>query len=100
MIIFDDKKQNLFFPLTLNRSVGDLRCGILKLRQRLEELLDAEDTTFWIDPDLQDLYKTRHPDWKINEPANQGTLMVNSRLKPSSESISAIKDLKPNQGLV
>ena len=45
MIIFDDNKQNLFFPLTLNRSVGDLRCGILKLRQRLEELLDAEDTT-------------------------------------------------------
>ena len=100
MIIFDDKKQNLFFPLTLNRSVGDLRCGILKLRQRLEELLDAEDTTFWIDPDLQDLYKTRHPDWKLNEPANQRTLMVNSRLKPSSESINAIKDLKPNQGLV
>ncbi|MBP9038654.1 MAG: hypothetical protein KBF72_03785, partial [Candidatus Syntrophosphaera sp.] len=100
MIIFDDKKQNLFFPLTLNRCVGDLRCGILKLRQRLEELLAPEDTAFWIDPDLLNLYKARHPDWKLNEPALEGTLLVNSRLKPTSESIRAIKNLKPNQCLL
>ncbi len=100
MIIFDDKQQNLFFPLTLNRCVGDLRCGILKLRQRLEELLAPEDTAFWIDPDLLNLYKARHPDWKLNEPALEGTLLVNSRLKPTSESIRAIKNLKPNQCLL
>lgn len=51
MIIFDDHHSAAFYPLTLNRSVGDLRCGILKLRQRLQQFLeDNDDTAIWVDP--------------------------------------------------
>ncbi|HOH78527.1 MAG TPA: putative sugar nucleotidyl transferase, partial [Candidatus Cloacimonadota bacterium] len=35
MIIFDDQPI-AYYPLALTRSTGDLRCGILKLRQRLQ----------------------------------------------------------------
>ncbi len=37
-VIFDDDALSNFYPLTLNRSIGDLRCGITKLRQRLESI--------------------------------------------------------------
>jgi UDP-N-acetylglucosamine diphosphorylase/glucosamine-1-phosphate N-acetyltransferase len=93
MIIFDDKQANAFYPLTLNRCVGDLRCGILKLRQRLQQFRSGEDAAIWLDPVLQPIYRERHPDWSINEPAKEGTLCVNSRLMVSQESVEAVKNL-------
>lgn len=93
MIVFDDNKANCFYPLTLNRSVGDLRCGILKLRQRLQQLLGADETSIWIDPRLKALYVERHPDWKINQPSENEDLWVNSRLKVKNETIEAVRNL-------
>ena len=34
-VVFDDSCWENFFPVTLTRSTGDLRVGILKLRQRI-----------------------------------------------------------------
>ncbi len=94
MIIFDDQDRAAFHPLALNRSVGSLRCGILKLRQRLQQFLDAgDDTAVWIDPLLTDLYRERHPEWLINKPAPADSLLVNSRVKVSQNSIEAVKAL-------
>lgn len=94
MIIFDDQDRAAFYPLALNRSVGDLRCGILKLRQRLEQFLeDGETTAIWIDPLLTPLYRERKPDWQVNAPAPANSLLVNSRLKVSQSSIEAVKNL-------
>lgn len=99
MIIFDDSQAVAFHPLTLNRSVGDLRCGILKLRQRLQQLFADEDNAVWIDERLVPLYQERHPDWLINQGAEVDTLFVNSRLKANPEAIEAVKRLKPGQCL-
>lgn len=97
MIIFDDDKRDAFYPLTFTRLVGDLRCGILKLRQRLEATFGVEETVAWIDPTLVPLYRERHPDWKLNRPCAPKTLLVNSRLKPDANTISAAKKLKPGE---
>ncbi len=94
MIIFDDQQRAAFYPLAQNRSVGDLRCGILKLRQRLQQFLeDSEDTAIWIDPLLTDLYRERKPGWQVNQAAPAKTLLVNSRLKVSQSSIEEVKGL-------
>jgi UDP-N-acetylglucosamine diphosphorylase/glucosamine-1-phosphate N-acetyltransferase len=100
MIVFDDLKRDSFYPLALTRSVGDLRCGILKLRQRLQALLNDDDNRVWIDPDLMDIYRERHPDWAVNAPAGTGTLMVSSRTRPSTEVMDRIREIKPGEALV
>jgi len=98
MIIFDDKPQ-AFYPLTLTRSTSDLRCGILKLRQRLQALIDDNDTHLWIEDRLEPLYMERHPDWSINQPASGGELLVNSRLIPKPENIALVKALKLDEAI-
>lgn len=97
--IFDDPHRAAFFPLTHLRSTGDLRCGILKLRQRLESLF-AEDAGYIISPELVELYQERHPDWLINQAVIEDCLYVNSRLKPESEAYQLVSDLKPETALV
>ncbi len=98
MLVFDDH-ASAFYPLALNRSVGDLRCGILKLRQRLQQLFAAERTAVWIEPRLLTLYAERHPDWLINKKPDQPELWINSRLQVSPAAVSLIQGLEPEQGL-
>ena len=94
MIVFDDQYRAAFFPLAQNRSVGDLRCGILKLRQRLQQFLDdSDETAVWTDPLLTGLYRERKPEWPVNQPALANTLLVNSRLKVTQASIETLKSL-------
>ncbi|MCB5224209.1 MAG: putative sugar nucleotidyl transferase [Candidatus Cloacimonadaceae bacterium] len=100
MIIFDDYRTAAFYPLTQNRCLGDLRCGILKLRQRLEQFLDdRDDVEIWMDPLLAKLYQQRQPQWLVNQPASEGDLLVNSRLKVDQNSIEAVKRLIVGQCL-
>lgn len=96
MIIFDHQPIR-YFPITFTRPVSDLRCGILKLRQRLQALIDDSGTHLWIQPRLEELYQERHPDWMINKAGKAGELMVNSSLIPSPEHIAAVKNLKAGE---
>ncbi len=97
LAIFDDYPVQ-FYPVSLTRSTGDIRCGILKLRQRLQALLFGEEEIVIIDNVLVNLYQERHPDWVINKVTGD-VLFVNSRLKIDAEIVAKIKDLKLNQGL-
>lgn len=82
------------------RSVGDLRSGILKLRQRLEYAFNADDTAILIDPALEDLYNQRHPDWLVNRCPNDDKLYLNSRIVVSDEAIAEIKSIPPEHSLI
>lgn len=97
--IFDDNACTSFYPICHNRSVGDLRCGILKLRQRLEFLFadSDQDTSILIEPRLKPLYQERHPEWQINQIERIPTLYVNSRLVVEPQSIDLIKNLKAGE---
>jgi len=98
VIIFDDQPI-AYYPLALTRSTGDLRCGILKLRQRLQALIDDSEESIWIEDRLLALYRERHPDWNINQPAKAGELLVNSCLIPSAENIAMIKAIQPGEAI-
>ena len=79
MIVFDDQYRAAFFPLAQNRSVGDLRCGILKLRQRLQQfLVDSDETAVGQTPAHRALPGAQ-TQWLENQPALANTLLVNSR---------------------
>jgi UDP-N-acetylglucosamine diphosphorylase/glucosamine-1-phosphate N-acetyltransferase len=93
VVIFDDIKTQDFYPLTHTRSLGDLRCGILKLRQRLQHCFDAADSMVVIDPGLQDVYRLRHPDWKINHNPEGPKLYLNSRIKVEADTLAKVKAL-------
>ncbi|MDD2596075.1 MAG: putative sugar nucleotidyl transferase [Candidatus Cloacimonetes bacterium] len=100
LVIFDDNYHKSFYPITLTRVVGDIRCGILKLRQRLEYLFGDQGSSYVMEPRLEKLYCERHPDWEINAPDQGIKLYVNSRLVVNDEAIRAIKELGTNQALL
>ncbi|MDD2543379.1 MAG: putative sugar nucleotidyl transferase [Candidatus Cloacimonetes bacterium] len=101
LVSFEDRYHKSFYPISATRFVGDLRCGIMKLRQRLEYLFASdESSSVIINPCLVDLYQHRHPDWQINELPEGAKLYVNTRLRITDESIMEVKKLKLNQALM
>ncbi len=101
VIIFDDDQSINFYPLTQNRSIGDLRCGVLKLRQRLEaEFCDNEAPYILIDSSLLPLYKERHPDWQYEAAYDDNKLFVNSRICITEKAIEAINNILPGNILI
>jgi UDP-N-acetylglucosamine diphosphorylase/glucosamine-1-phosphate N-acetyltransferase len=99
-VIFDDNKWENFFPLTLTRSTGDLRVGILKLRQRICAYLEIEQADLIVSHTLQEIYMERHPNWHINTLSEEDTIFINSRLKINNDLVEAIKQLKEGSCLV
>jgi len=94
LIIFDDTRTSDFYPLAQTRPVFDLRCGILKLRQRLEAHFGARTDSYLImENRLHKLYQERHPDWKINSIPKGDCLYLNSRIKLTAESLKYLKAL-------
>jgi len=93
IVIFDDQKTQNFYPITHTRPTGDLRCGILKLRQRLQHAFDAEDNILIIDPRLESLYRYRHPKWQINQLPEGEKLYLNSRIKYCETTLKEISAL-------
>ena len=100
MLVFDDKQAPAFYPLCLTRSVGDLRCGILKLRQRIQAMFESEDSEVWVEPRLVGLYRERHPDWKVNLPIAKGSIAVNSRLRSDPAQLARIAQLAEGECFV
>ncbi len=95
-IIFDDEKHKNFYPLTFTRSTGDLRVGILKLRQRIKAYFGFEDNNMIISEKLEKIYMERHPDWKINSFSEGESFFINSRLKIEEKIVKKIEELPIN----
>ncbi len=100
IIIFDDDKWQNFFPITLTRSIGDLRTGILKQRQKINALLGEETNRVMVHPFLENLYRERHPDWEVNHFEPGEYISVNSRLRIDDEIIERIKNLPASTMLI
>lgn len=101
-VVFDDARSAEFYPLTLTRASGDLRCGVLKLRQRLEACFPSEaETAVIIAPRLQQLYAERHPDWLLHRfPENTEKLYLNSLLRIDQELVRQITALPSESSLL
>jgi len=99
-VIFDDYNKEQFLPMTYLRVTGDLRAGVLKLRQRIEYLLEIEETSYIMEDYLSDLYRERHPDWSINNVAKGEHIFVNSRAKLNLDNVKQILSLPINSKLI
>ncbi len=95
-ILFDDNKWQNFFPITLTRSTGDLRTGILKQRQKINAMLGDEVIRVIIDPSLVPLYRERHADWQINHFDEGEYVLVNSRFRLNDDILDLIENLPEN----
>ncbi len=98
LLLFEDKRSS-FFPICQTRIVGDLRCGILKLRQRLEASFPADELAYIIDEALIPLYRERHPDWELNPQGNGDCLYINNRLRFTEAIQAEILELQPGNAL-
>ncbi|MCF7918672.1 MAG: hypothetical protein K9N06_02010 [Candidatus Cloacimonetes bacterium] len=93
IVIFDDEACRNFYPLTYTRATGDLRAGVMKLRQRVNYFLDNETEYVIVSENLKELYRERHPDWKVNYLPEDDVLLVNSRTRITRELAEKILNL-------
>ncbi|MBC8384314.1 MAG: hypothetical protein H8E57_02210 [Candidatus Cloacimonetes bacterium] len=99
-VIFDDEYYKNFFPLTFTRSTGDLRVGIVKLRQRIQAFVNEEINSFIIPAFLENIYREHHPKWTINEISREETIFINSRIRIDDNILKNVNNLPENSCLV
>lgn len=90
IILFDTDARNHLLPLTATRPMGELRLGILTIREKWERRLRG--TVSYITQEyLQDKYPIRIED---------DNLIINSGVLPSDELCRRIHALAPNEALL
>lgn len=87
LIVFDDDSRNHLFPLTLSRPIGDLRIGILTIREKWEKLLGMNGS-FLTDDSLRELFPVSFQDHNI---------LVNGSVVPDEALAKAVLELRPGQ---
>ena len=92
-VIFDDQKESHFYPLTLNRSTGDLRVGVLKLRQRLSAYFEEDKYGLIVHQRIAALQRERYPKREVNSFRKGDYLLLNSRLVIDDLLVSVIRQL-------
>lgn len=89
IVLFEDKKWNAFLPLTFTRPVGELRMGMMTMRERYERIFGVQ-VFHEARPQLRELFPT----------APEGEcLHINARLIPTTAVTNAIRNLSSNEAL-
>jgi UDP-N-acetylglucosamine diphosphorylase/glucosamine-1-phosphate N-acetyltransferase len=87
LFIFEDDKYDQFFPLTYNRPVCELLCGITKIREKISSLFpDAE--AILLCRDYLEKVVTERTKQKVNQfnvKNDDEILLVNGRIIPNAE---------------
>ena len=90
VILFDDEKWESLLPLTYTKPIGELRIGILTLREKWENYLNANVSYI-----TQDYLSEKYP-----IAISKDNYVINSRLLPNQKVVSLIKGLDLNEALV
>lgn len=90
IILFDDENWKNFLPLTYTRPIGELRIGILTIKEKWEKRLNGEVSYI-----TQDYLAEKYPIKISND-----NYVINPRWLPNSKLISLIKDLGLNDALL
>jgi UDP-N-acetylglucosamine diphosphorylase/glucosamine-1-phosphate N-acetyltransferase len=84
LCIFEDRKVENFYPLTLTRPVYDLRCGISTLWEKISQISNSEETSHLLCRDyLSKVTSQRIKRARVNQLQNlkdEDLLFVNGRL--------------------
>jgi len=93
LIISDDKAHFRFAPITLTRSLGELRMGLFTMQERWQLLLDSEATSFDTEnPYLKGSY--------VFDENNHNAITVNARVIPNNALALEILEMNPDEELV
>lgn len=77
-ILFEPENLAPFGPLTLLRSVAELRYGIYSNIERAQHVLGDSNIGLWIRPILALDHLEKYPDLAINADAKEGTIFLNA----------------------
>jgi UDP-N-acetylglucosamine diphosphorylase/glucosamine-1-phosphate N-acetyltransferase len=88
-ILFDDSRiRGNLLPFTFTRPVGDIRIGILTIKEKWEKHLMVE-TVYFTEDYLQAKYRYK----------NIPSLLINGALCPDEALLTAVQHLKPDESL-
>jgi UDP-N-acetylglucosamine diphosphorylase/glucosamine-1-phosphate N-acetyltransferase len=90
IILFDSDAHKLLLPLTATRPMGELRLGILTLREKWERIFNAS-ISYITQEYLQEKYPIRIED---------DNLIINAGLLPEPAICDRIRGLRTNQALI
>ncbi|TNE51130.1 MAG: glucose-1-phosphate thymidylyltransferase [Bacteroidetes bacterium] len=90
LILFDSDARNHLLPLTATRPMGEMRLGILTLREKWEKRLNAS-VSYITQEYLQDKYPIR---------VEQENLIVNSGVLPTEALCTRINQIGMNEALL
>jgi len=90
IILFDDEKWKHFLPLTYTRPIGELRIGILTIKEKWEKRLNGKVSYI-----TQDYLADKYPIQISND-----NFVINPRWLPNPKLLSIIKDLDLNDALL
>ena len=89
-IIFDNFKRNYLLPLTFTRPVGDIRIGILTIREKWEHYLDSKTSSL-----TEDYLSVKFPIVKGDD-----NILINGSVMPNPVLVKEIGKIGINQALV
>ena len=82
--IFEDQHYRSLLPLSYTRPVYDLRCGILTLREKLQNVYPGVATSLHTRGYLAGLVRQQNPGLMVNSVGGKGCLFLNGRVLASS----------------
>ncbi len=90
-IVFTEPYRNQLLPFTYTKPVSELRCGILKMREKWEKLFPEARVSHNTEQYLQD---TR---WPLN--LEKDNYFINASVFPNHNLVKEIKNLQPKDAL-
>jgi UDP-N-acetylglucosamine diphosphorylase/glucosamine-1-phosphate N-acetyltransferase len=92
LFIFEDDKYDQFFPLTYNRPVYELLCGITKIREKITFLFPEAEVVLLCRDYLEKVLaeRTKHKVNQFNVKDDDEVLLINGRLMPTADFIKKV----------
>jgi len=82
LCIYEDAYSSDMHPLTYTRPVFNLRCGVLRLHEKITMSVPHEKSTYLARSFLQDYLRENNPQVRMNPLDFENTLFVNGRVLP------------------
>ncbi|MBC8525948.1 MAG: hypothetical protein ISS28_04070 [Candidatus Cloacimonetes bacterium] len=99
IVIFEDNRWKNFLPLTYTRAAFDLKCGILKLRQKIAYFYQKNKIHLIVRKDFKHFYSNRFPQKPINNLDKGCNLFINGTILMNNEITQKLNSLQSNTGL-
>lgn len=92
--IYEDETYKNLLPLVYLQPVYDLKCGILNIREKIENYFPGSKLILHSRKTLQNLLRKNNPDINVNSFKDDKILFINGRLLPEEKIIEKLKSIK------